>query len=297
MNNFMQLARHHNLNTGRAYAETDRSWHTASLTSRAPLADRVNLYRLRIDDDTACRDFSFTAGQFIMLELPGIGEAPFSIASNPAQGGQLELCIREVGTLTAFLSRIAPATRLGVSGPYGNGFPLTEMAGCDLLLVAGGLGLAALRSSMMTVVGNRSRYGRVSLLHGAGSPSGLLLQEEHPLYRSAGIEVECVVDRPDACWQGKTGTVCTLLNQRRDELERKRTTTMALVCGPPVMFVAVCDLLVAAGLPPHHIFVSLERRMHCGRGKCCRCNIGSTYTCLDGPVFSYWSVMNLKEAI
>jgi len=269
----------------------------ARITSIVPLADRIKLYRLRLEDVTARREFVFAPGQFVMLEVPGIGEAPFSIASSPAQRGEIELGIREVGTLTSFLARMESGIRVGVRGPYGTSFPLEQMQGCDVLFVAGGLGVVALKSPLMAVLGNRCDYNEVALLYGAGSPSGLLFRDEFSGWRLADIAVETIVDKPDQDWSGAVGNITVLLQARINTLKSRRTTSFAIVCGPPVMFLAVCDLLIGAGLPPHHIFVSLERRMHCGRGKCCRCNIGSTYTCIDGPVFNYWSIMNLKEAI
>lgn len=298
MNNRFSSALH-TAHLHRRYADTQgyEFSHYARVTSITPIGEKVHLYRLVLEDEAARKRFLFRPGQFVLLEVPGIGEAPFTIASNPAQCGEMEFCIREVGTLSSFLARIGPTTQVGISGPFGTAFPLEEMRGCDVLFIAGGLGFIALRSALLSILGHRSDYGDVTLLYGAGAPKGLLLQDEFPLLNSVGITVECVVDRADENWFGPMGNVTVLLKERLAAIMARPKTSFALVCGPPVMFIAVCDMLVGAGLPPHHIFVSLERRMHCGRGKCCRCNIGSTYTCIDGPVFSYWSIMNLKEAI
>ncbi|HSH12363.1 MAG TPA: FAD/NAD(P)-binding protein, partial [Desulfurivibrionaceae bacterium] len=254
------------------------------------------LYQIQINDPAARRDFSFQAGQFVMLELPGIGEAPFAISSSPTRRGDLELCIRAVGNLTRFLDRVERGTRVGISGPYGSSFPVEEMAGGDVILVAGGLGLVPLRAPLAVVLENRSRYGKVDLVYGAKNPAELLFTYQYQGWRQFDVNLGITVDHPDESWSGSTGLITNLLAQQLAGRDLTHATS-AIVCGPPSMFKFVCDLLTTVGMPMQRIFVSLERRMHCGRGKCCRCNIGSTYTCLTGPVFDYWTVMNLKEAI
>ena len=234
-----------------------------------------------------------------MLELPGIGEAPFSISSSPVRHGDLELCIRAAGNMTRFLDRVGRGTRVGISGPFGTHFPVEKMEGEDILLIAGGLGIAPLRSPILAVLEKRSRYGQVDIIYGARRPSELLFGYEYAMWRQFDVGLDIIVDQAEEGWHGPVGLITEILKQRiaGSVPGRFRERTSAIVCGPPVMFPFVCDLLIQAGLPVEKIFVSLERRMHCGRGKCCRCNIGSTYTCLDGPVFDYWSVLNLKEAI
>jgi NAD(P)H-flavin reductase len=273
--------------------------HQAEITNISPLTATEKLYQLQICDPVARAGFCFKPGQFVMLEVPGIGEAPFSISSAPSRRGDFELCIRAVGTMTSFLSRLESGVMVGISGPFGTSFPVEAMAGGDVLLLAGGLGIVPLRSPLMALLENRSRYGRLDVMYGARRPSEILFGYEHPLWRRFAVGLEVIVDEGEAGWQGQVGRITELLRQRLAQGERQQfaQSTNAIVCGPPVMFPFVCDLLLAAGLPMERIFVSLERRMHCGRGKCCRCNIGSTYTCVDGPVFDYWSVLNLKEAI
>lgn len=269
----------------------------AEITNVYPLTTAEKLYQIQIIDPEERRNFRFKPGQFVMLELPGIGEAPFSISSSPLRTGDLELCIRAVGNLTNFLDRVRRGTRVGISGPFGTHFPVEEMVGQDMLLIGGGLGIVPLRSPLLAVLENRSRYGRVDVMYGAKSPATLLFTYQYEGWRQFDINLEITVDHPDDQWRGPTGMITGILEQRTKAADFRPAATSAIVCGPPVMFRFVCDLLTQAGLPMQRMFVSLERRMHCGRGKCCRCNIGSTYTCLDGPVFDYWSVMNLKEAI
>ena len=271
--------------------------HQAEITNVYPLTKAEKLYQIRIIDPEKRQQFAFRPGQFVMLELPGIGEAPFSISSSPVMHGDLELCIRAVGTLTHFLDRVERGTRVGISGPFGTHFPVEKMVGQDVLLLAGGLGIVPLRSPLFAVLENRSRYGRVDVMYGAKSPAELLFTYQYEEWRQFDIHLAITVDQAGPGWQESTGLITELLKKRIKAPDFRPATTFAIVCGPPVMFRYVCAQLTEAGLPMQKMFVSLERRMHCGRGKCCRCNIGSTYTCLDGPVFDYWAVLNLKEAI
>jgi len=274
----------------------------AEITNVYPLTRMEKLYQIQLVDVREREGFVFRPGQFVMLELPGIGEAPFSISSSPVRHGDLELCIRAVGNMTKFLDRVGRGTMVGISGPFGTHFPVERMEGEDILLLAGGLGIAPLRSPILAILEKRSRYGRVDIIYGARRPSELLFGYEYAMWRQFDVGLDIIVDEEEAGWQGPVGRITEILKERiakgssgsSDDLRQR---TSAIVCGPPVMFRFVCDLLISAGVPVEKIFVSLERRMHCGRGKCCRCNIGSTYTCLDGPVFDYWSVLNLKEAI
>ncbi len=271
----------------------------AEITNVYPLTRMEKLYQIQLVDPIERERFIFRPGQFVMLELPGIGEAPFSITSSPVRHGDLELCIRAVGNMTRFLDRVGRGTRVGISGPFGTHFPVEKMEGEDILLIAGGLGIAPLRSPILAVLETRSRYGQVDIIYGARRPSELLFDYEYAMWRQFDVGLDIIVDREEPGWQGPVGLITEILKERiaKGQTDRFRERTSAIVCGPPVMFRFVCDLLIAAQVPVEKIFVSLERRMHCGRGKCCRCNIGSTNTCLDGPVFDYWSVLNLKEAI
>jgi NAD(P)H-flavin reductase len=271
----------------------------SEITRVHSLTAMENLYEIRILSPEERKRFSFRPGQFLMLELPGIGEAPFSISSSPLRAGSVELCIRKAGNLTNFLSHVERGTRVGIRGPFGTSFPMEEMEGQNILLIAGGLGLAPLRSAICHVQENRSRFRDVDIVYGAKNPSQLLFTYLYDLWRQDDIGLEIIVEKPDRSWKGPVGLITKRL---REVIEGRNdpsfsATTYAIVCGPPVMFKFVCDLLTGYGIPMRKMFVSLERRMHCGMGKCCRCNVGSTYTCLTGPVFDYWTVMNLPEAI
>ncbi|MBU0730798.1 MAG: FAD/NAD(P)-binding protein [Proteobacteria bacterium] len=269
----------------------------AEITNLYQLTAAEKLYQLQIIDPKQRRDFTFRPGQFVMLEIPGIGEAPFSISSSPIRHGDIELCIRAVGNLTNFLNRLQRGTNVGISGPFGTSFPVEKMEGQNVMLIAGGLGIVPLRAPIFSVLENRSRYQEVDIIYGAIKPDSLLFTYQYETWRQFDINLNITVDQPDSSWTGPVGRVTDILQKRIDEITNFADTTYVIACGPPIMFKFVCDMVMKKGLPMHKMFVSLERRMHCGRGKCCRCNIGSTYTCLKGPVFDYWSVLNLKEAI
>jgi sulfhydrogenase subunit gamma (sulfur reductase) len=281
-------------------SDLDSFEHTykAEITNVYRLTELENLYRVRIIDGENRRHFSFRPGQFIMLELPGIGEAPFGISSSPSNHEDIELCIRTVGNLTGVLARAGRGTRVGLRGPFGTNFPMARMHGGNVLLIAGGLGLAPLRSPIAYVQERRSQFEQVDIVYGTKDPSQLLFKYQYEMWKKDDLGLHIIVERPDPGWTGAVGRITKIVEELtagRDPLFIERTH--AIVCGPPVMFKFVCDLLSKKGIPMHKMFVSLERRMHCGMGKCCRCNVGSTYTCLRGPVFDFWTVMNLKEAI
>lgn len=272
--------------------------HRAEITSIYPLTEMETLYRIQIMDPKERRRFSFKPGQFLMLEVPGIDEAPFSISSSPSIRGEVELCIRSVGNLTNYLPRLKRGAQVGIRGPFGTGFPMEKMHGQNVILIAGGLGLVPLRAPIAYVLENRSHFGNVNILYGTKTPDQLLFKYQYDLWRKDDIDLQIIVEKADRSWKGPEGLITDplkgILSGRDDEYYQN---TYAIVCGPPVMFKFVCKMLNNFHIPMQKMFVSLERRMHCGMGKCCRCNVGSTYTCLSGPVFDYWSVMNLKEAI
>lgn len=270
----------------------------AEITAIHKLTELENLFRIRIINPEDRLNFSFHPGQFVLLEVPGVGEAPFSISSSPSRHGDLELCIRRVGSLTNYLFRLGRGTHVGIRGPLGTGFPMEHMHGENILLIAGGLGLAPLRSPIAYVQDNRNQFHRVDIIYGAKHPSQLLFTYQYDMWRADDVNLHIIVEKSDPAWQGPVGLITSILEEIlvHKEPDYFRQTN-AIVCGPPVMFKFVCNMLNQRHIPMQKMFVSLERRMHCGMGKCCRCNVGSTYTCLKGPVFDYWTVMNLKEAI
>ncbi len=272
---------------------TDRGF-KCSITNIVRLTGQEKLFQLRIIDPTERSLFRFKPGQFLMLELPGYGEVPISISSSNSNHEFLELCIRKAGHVTTALFTIEEGAQVAIRGPFGSSFPMDEMAGSNVLLIAGGLGIAPLRAPLFWINEHRDRFGDVNVLYGAKVPSQLLFTYQFDEWKMINhINLHTIVERAEEGWTGRTGMITDLFEDISIDMKK----TWAIVCGPPVMFKVVCSHLDRLGMPMNRMFVSLERRMHCGMGKCCRCMVGSTFTCVDGPVFDYWSVMNLKEAI
>jgi len=266
----------------------------AEIASMSRLTDMEKLFHIRIIDAVERERFAFLPGQFVMVEVPGFGEVPISIAGSNSQKGFIELCIRRAGGVTTMLHRAGTGALVGIRGPFGTYFPLETMKGYNLLLIAGGLGLAPLRSAVTYATENRADFKEVHILYGTKDRSQLLFDYQYEQWRRVdGVNLAITLMEPDSEWHGSVGLVTDLLESTTVVPD----DTYAIVCGPPVMFKAVCNTLGTMGVPRDRMFVSLERRMHCGMGKCCRCNVGSTYVCMEGPVFDFWTVMNLKEAI
>ena len=266
----------------------------AEITNIVALNDTEKLFSLYFTDAGVRERFSFLPGQFVMLEVPGYGEVPISISESPSRQGMIELCIRQAGSVTGVLHRAKIGAKVGIRGPFGSHFPMEKMKGHNVLLIAGGLGLAPLRAPIYQVTSGRAEYEDVHLLYGTRDPSQMLFKYQYDKWREIDrMKVRFIVEKPDDDWDGEVGMITQLL----DHVDCPMDRSYAIVCGPPVMFKYVCNKLSKMGMPMQRMFVSLERRMHCGMGKCCRCAVGSTFTCIDGPVFDYWTVQNLKEAI
>ncbi|OQY25181.1 MAG: oxidoreductase [Anaerolineaceae bacterium 4572_32.1] len=234
-------------------------------------------------------------GQFVGVSLLGIGEAPISISSSPSRSnGTFELCVRNVGDVTNAMHGLEPGDVLGIRGPFGHGFPVDKMKGKDILFAAGGLGLAPLRSLINQVLDERGSFDRVIILYGTKHPSEILFPEE--LDEWAGrddVEFHMTVDRGDDDWTGNVGVITTLF----PKITINPRNTVAAICGPPIMYRFVLMEMMGKGIPETQIYLSLERRMKCGVGKCGHCQINNVYCCQDGPVFRYSDVKGLEEAL
>jgi sulfhydrogenase subunit gamma (sulfur reductase) len=261
-----------------------------------PLTDDVRFFQVRIADMDKALAFRYRAGQFAMISILGAGEAPFSISSTPSRPGLLEFCIRQTGTVTNALFRLKENDLLGLRGPYGNGFPVERMKDKDILIVMGGLGAAPLRSVLLYCLDNRDQFRRVLLLHGAKRPAEMIFREEFfDLRKREDLECFLAVDEDDTGkWTENIGVVTKLFPLIKDI---DPENTFSLVCGPPVMYKFVLKELVNLNIPKDQILMTLERRMKCGVGKCGHCAIDYIYTCLDGPVFTYWDVIHMRELI
>ena len=260
------------------------------------LSEDVKFFQVRIVDMEKALSFKYRPGQFAMISVLGAGEAPFSISSTPSRPGLLEFCIRNAGTVTNALFRMKENDFIGFRGPYGNGFPIEKMIDKDIIIVVGGLGAAPLRSVLLYCLDNRDRFQRVSLLHGAKRPAEMIFRKEFfALKQRADLECHLSVDKDDTgTWTENLGVVTTLFSLLK---EIDPVSTYALVCGPPVMYQFVIKELVHLNIPKDQILMTLERRMKCGVGKCGHCAIDYIYTCLDGPVFTYWDVIHMRELI
>jgi sulfhydrogenase subunit gamma (sulfur reductase) len=260
------------------------------------LTEDVKFFQVRIVDMDKALSFKYRPGQFAMISVLGAGEAPFSISSTPSRPGLLEFCIRKAGTVTNALFRMKENDLIGFRGPYGNGFPVEKMRDKDVLIVVGGLGAAPLRSVLLYCLDNRDQFRMVSLLHGAKRPDEMIFREEFfSLKERDDLECHLAVDEDDTgTWIANIGVVTTLfpLLKKIDP-----SNTYALVCGPPIMYKFVIKEFVKLNIPKDQILMTLERRMKCGVGKCGHCAIDYIYTCLDGPVFTYWDVIHMRELI
>jgi sulfite reductase subunit B len=233
-------------------------------------------------------------GQFVEVSLFGIGEAPISICSSPTRFDSFELCVRSAGRFTEALHRLDVGAEVGIRGPFGVGFPVVPLEGNDVLLIAGGLGIAPLRSLINFIIDNRRDFGKVDILLGCRDPQSMLFAGEFECWnRRIDINFLCSIDRAAPDWQGNVGLITQLIpGVNLDPLK-----TFAVACGPPVMYRFVVDELLKKGIPEGQIFLSLERHMKCGLGKCGHCQIHDVYCCQDGPVFDYTRVKTIKGAI
>jgi len=269
--------------------------HLARIVRIHPMVKDNYLFQFRFLDQEMAKSFTHRPGQFVMLSVLGTGEAPISISSSPTRPGIIELCVRRTGRLTDALYRLAHNDLVGIRGPYGNGFPIEEMEGNSLLIVAGGLGMAPLRSLLWYALDSRSLFQDLILMYGAKSPAEMLYRDELvSLTNRQDLNCLLTVDKDDTgTWKERVGLLPTLF----DYATIDANTTYAAVCGPPVVFKYVLQKLLERNFSKDRILMSLERRMKCGVGKCGHCSVGYKYTCIHGPIFTYWDAINLPEII
>lgn len=253
------------------------------------------LFQLKLDNGCSWDEFGHQPGQFIEVSIFGKGEAPISISSSPTRCDMLEICVRRSGKVTNALFEMGKGSRLHIRGPYGRGFPVETLKGHNLLLVAGGLGLAPLRSLLLYVLDRRSEFSDLILMYGTNSPENVLFKFELlSFFDREDIKYLYSVDRDDeGIWKQYVGVVTGLF----DRTALSPSDTYAVLCGPPVMYRFVVEKLIRLGFSKDRIYMSLERMMKCGVGKCGHCAIGDKYCCTDGPVFNYTEIEHIKEAI
>lgn len=265
----------------------------ATVTEIKDEIDEVKTFYLEFDDPAVASGFRLRSGQFIMCTVFGAGEFAVSLPPSP-ENDRFHVSVRRVGKVTDALHELRVGSKVGIRGPFGNGFPFEEIKGKNVVYVAGGIGLIPLRSSIVHVLQHRREFGRIILLYGARSPRDLMYQYNiEEWIKIEGFETWITIDSPAQGWTGRTGFVHTLIGEARVPVE----DTVAFVCGPPVMFNSVIAELMKLGLSDEHIISTLERHMKCGIGKCQHCAIGRTLVCTDGPVYTYRQIKTLGEQI
>lgn len=245
--------------------------------------DTRDTFTLELDPVEGTR-FTYAAGQFTMLDAFGVGEVPISISGDPTRPGPLEHTIRDVGAVTHALIAAPTGAVLGVRGPFGTSWDVADGMGGDVVLVAGGIGLAPLRPALLELLGHRDRYNRVVLLYGARTPEDILFGDELRTWaQDFGVVVEVTVDNGQHAWRGKVGLVTQLVPRAGFDPRH----TLALVCGPETMMRFSAAALVDRGVPMDRVRLSMERNMKCGVGLCGHCQLRELFVCVDGPVLTY----------
>jgi NAD(P)H-flavin reductase len=255
-----------------------------------------SLYRIRHrhkeNDDTFTLELEptnggrprFAAGQFNMLYVFGVGEVPISISGDPAETNKLTHTTRAVGTVTRAMSKLRQGDTLGVRGPFGSHWPIVEATGSDIVLVAGGIGLAPLRPALYQIFARREQFGKIVLLYGARTQEDMLYRSELEQWRARfDAEVHVTIDRATGNWRGNVGAVTSLIPRA----PFYPPDTVAMICGPEVMIRFTVQALQKRGVPAEQIYISMERNMKCAVGFCGHCQFGPKFICKDGPVFRY----------
>jgi NAD(P)H-flavin reductase len=255
----------------------------ATIVSVRSEASGIATYEIRFDDPVRAARYRWKSGQFNMLWIPGFGECAISMSSDPGRPETVEHTIRFAGSVTRAIGQLRTGGRLGIRGPFGRPWPVDLARGNDLVLVAGGIGMAPVRPVIYEVLRSRSDFGKVTLLYGARTPRDLLYRDELDEWRKGGIELLPTVDRADAEWTGRVGVVPALI----ERLGLDPPRTLVFTCGPEVMIRFVAYAALARTVRNDAIWVSLERNMKCAIGLCGHCQLGPVFVCRDGPVFRY----------
>lgn len=236
----------------------------------------------------------FKAGQFIEMTIPGVGEAPFTPSSSPYEKSKLEITIMKAGRVTDKIHRLKKGDIVGIRGPYGNEYPLSEFEDKEILLVGGGVGLAPLRALFLALVHDLKKYKNILFCCGSKSPCDIIFKDcvlDKWQKLDKNVKFRVTVDKEDDKWKGKVGLVTTTL----DNLKVNIKNSVAIVCGPPIMMKFTTFKLIEIGYNEEQIYLSMEKNMSCGIGKCGHCRIGNFYVCKDGPVFRYDKISNIHE--
>lgn len=255
--------------------------------------DTPDVKTFRVLTPDGKKPFEHMPGQCAMLSIPGVGEALFSITSSPTNREYMEFSIKKCGCLTSWIHMLEPGQQITIRGPYGNGFPVeTELRGKDLLFIAGGIGLAPLRSAINYCLDNRENYGKLQIIYGSRSKDDLVDYQEiiDEWMKAENVEVNLTIDREQEGWDGHVGFVPNYVKELSPDLGMT-----VLMCGPPIMIKFSLAGLKELGFTDTQVYTTMELRMKCGIGKCGRCNIGNKYVCKDGPVFRFDELGELPD--
>ena len=236
-------------------------------------------------------NFEFNTGQFVELNLSDIGEAPFTPSSSPFKTENIDITIMKAGYVTEEIHKLNVGDKLSFRGPFGEGYPIDSFKGKEILVVGGGVGLAPLRSLLYTLFNNLNNYIKIVIKYGAKTPSDIIYKNEIRSWgRKKNVSLELTVDNGDKNWKENVGLVTSIL--RKDDVNIK--DSIAIVCGPPIMMKFSTFKLIELGFKQNQIYLSMEKNMSCGIGKCGHCRLGNFYVCKDGPVFNYETIENLE---
>ncbi|MFH1226935.1 MAG: FAD/NAD(P)-binding protein [Planctomycetota bacterium] len=263
----------------------------ATITKVTKLTEKEKIFEIRLSDN---RELGHQPGQFVEVTLPGIGEAPISISSSPTAKGGFELGIRAVGNVTKAIHNLEAGASVGIRGPFGRGFPVNELKGRDIIFVAAGIGLFPLRSLINYTLDKRSEFGRIIIFCGAKRVCERIMPDEIAGWTKR-TDIECMetVDIGESGWTCNVGVITTLF----PKVKVNPKNTSVIVVGPPIMYKYAIQEAKKMGIADEDIIVSLERKMKCGIGKCGHCQINHLYCCMDGPVFRYSEIKNVREAL
>jgi len=254
----------------------------------------IKTFRVRLDDAAKMADFTFQPGQVGQLSVFGVGESTFVINSPPTRMDYLQFSVMRTGELTTRLHGLSAGDKIGVRAPLGNWFPYESMRGKDIILIGGGIGMAPLRTLLLFMLDNRADYGNITLLYGARTPADMAFKADLPGWLSnPDLSATLTVDSEAPGWEHKVGLIPNVLL----ELAPRFQNALALTCGPPIMIKFTLQALRELGFADEQIFTTLERRMKCGIGICGRCNIGASYVCVNGPVYSYAELKALPSEL
>lgn len=271
---------------------------SATITNMERLTDTEMFFEIELDDGVP---LNHDPGQFVEVSVFGVGEPPISVSSPPADSPRFELVVRQVGNVTTQLFEMEPGDKVGIRGPFGNGFDLKDLENKHILFAAGGIGMVPARSLIKYVLDedHRDKFKNIAILYGSKIPSEVLFKDEIEEWKDVPkVQCKLTVDKcPEGeCWEGCVGLITTLFPKIEVE-DFDLQNTMAVVVGPPVMYKFVIKCLQTMGIPDENILVSLERRMKCGVGKCGHCQVNGVYVCKEGPVFNYDKIKDLPEAL